>query len=62
MVVLVLTACPSGLRGDISRWMLEIAPGVFVGRLSTRVRERLWERTISLNKIRKSDNGLFGAQ
>ena len=40
MVVLVLTACPPGLRGDVSRWLLEIAPGVFVGRLSARVRAR----------------------
>lgn len=48
MVVLVLTACPSGLRGDVSRWLLEIAPGVFVGRVSARVRERLWERVVSL--------------
>lgn len=50
MVVLVLTACPSGLRGDVSRWLLEIAPGVFVGRVSSRVRERLWERVVSLVK------------
>lgn len=28
MVVIVLTACPVGLRGDLTRWLLEIAPGV----------------------------------
>ena len=50
MVVLVLTACPSGLRGDLTRWLLEIAPGVYVGRISARVRERLWERVCSLVK------------
>lgn len=50
MVVLVLTACPPGLRGDVSRWLLEIAPGVFVGRISARVRDRLWERVIALSK------------
>lgn len=44
MVVFVLTACPSGVRGDLTRWLLEIAPGVFVGRVTTRVRERLWGR------------------
>lgn len=48
MVVLVLTACPPGLRGDVTRWLLEIAPGVFVGRLSARVRDRLWARVVSL--------------
>lgn len=50
MVVIVLTACPAGLRGDVTKWLLEIAPGVFVGNLSTRVREKLWERIVSLVK------------
>lgn len=48
MVVMVLTACPSGVRGDLSRWLLEIAPGVFVGHIAARVRERLWARVIEL--------------
>ena len=50
MVVMVLTACPPGARGDLTRWLLEIAPGVFVGRLSARVRERLWQRVCSFVK------------
>ena len=44
MIVVVLTACPVGLRGDLTRWLLEIAPDVFVGHVSARVREKLWER------------------
>lgn len=44
MIVLVLTAVPAGMRGDLSRWLLEVAPGVFVGRVSRRVREMLWLR------------------
>ena len=40
LVVLVLTACPAGLRGHLTRWLLEISPGVFCGRVSARVRER----------------------
>ena len=48
MVVFVLTACPTGVRGDLSRWLLEIAPGVFVGHVSARVRERLWIRVTEL--------------
>jgi CRISPR-associated protein Cas2 len=44
VIVLVLTAVPEGLRGDLSRWLLEIAPGVFAGRVSRRVREQLWVR------------------
>lgn len=46
MVVLILTACPVGLRGHVSRWLLEISPGVFVGKPSQRVRERLWDQVL----------------
>lgn len=54
MVVLVLTACPAGLRGHLTRWLMEIAPGVFVGHVTTRVREQLWERTTTLCKDGKA--------
>ncbi|MFV0453170.1 MAG: type I-E CRISPR-associated endoribonuclease Cas2e, partial [Propioniciclava sp.] len=50
MVVLVVTAVPAGLRGFVTRWLLEIAPGVFVGRVSKRVREALWLRILELCK------------
>ena len=42
MIVLVLSAVPEGLRGHVTRWLLEISPGVFVWTLSARLRERLW--------------------
>lgn len=48
MVVLILTACPVGLRGHVTRWLLEISPGVFVGKVSSRVRDELWERVVEL--------------
>lgn len=44
MTIVVLTAVPPGLRGHLTRWLLEIAPGVFVGRLTTRVRDHVWTR------------------
>ena len=43
MVVIVLSAAPAGLRGALTRWMLEVSAGVYVGHLSTRVREQVWE-------------------
>ena len=43
MVVLVLSAAPASLRGAMTRWLMEVSPGVFVGHLSARVREQLWE-------------------
>ena len=48
MIVIALTACPVGLRGDLTRWLLEISPGVFVGDVSARVRVALWDRVISM--------------
>jgi CRISPR-associated protein Cas2 len=44
MIVISLTDCPPKLRGDLSKWLLEINTGVYVGNVSTRVREELWER------------------
>lgn len=44
MIVLVLTSVPPGLRGDLSRWLLEVAPGVFAGKVPRRVRDGLWDR------------------
>lgn len=48
MIVLVLTACPSGLRGFLTRWLMEISAGVFVGKVNGKVRELLWERTVEM--------------
>ncbi|MCG7206395.1 type I-E CRISPR-associated endoribonuclease Cas2e [Streptomyces arenae] len=42
MTVIVLTNCPAGLRGFLTRWLLEISPGVFIGDPSARVRDALW--------------------
>jgi CRISPR-associated protein Cas2 len=39
-----MTDCPTGLRGDLTKWLLEINTGVFVGKVSARVRDHLWER------------------
>jgi CRISPR-associated protein Cas2 len=50
MVVLVLSACPPGLRGYLTRWLLEISAGVFVGHVSKRVRELMWKRTIEMTR------------
>ncbi len=44
MVVLVLERVPESLRGELSRWMLEIRAGVFVGSVTATVRERLWQQ------------------
>lgn len=48
MMTLVLTAAPAGLRGDLTKWLVEISPGVFVGDPGARIRDRLWARTVQL--------------
>lgn len=44
MVVLTMTNCPPKLRGDLSKWLLEINTGVYVGNVNARVRELIWKR------------------
>lgn len=44
MTVIVLTACPERLRGYLTRWLLEVAAGVYVGHVTRRVEEELWSR------------------
>lgn len=44
MVVITLSDCPSRVRGDITKWLCEISTGVYVGNLSARVRQELWNR------------------
>lgn len=42
MLVMVLESVPVGLRGELTRWLIEPHPGVFVGHVSALVRDRLW--------------------
>ena len=44
MVVLSISDCPPKLRGDLSKWLFELNTGVYVGKVSARVRENLWDR------------------
>ena len=44
MVVLNVVNCPQQLRGDLTKWMLEINTGVYVGKLNAKVREEIWQR------------------
>lgn len=42
MVVFILEKVPRSLRGELTRWLLEPQSGVFVGKVSGMVRDRLW--------------------
>ncbi len=41
---------PVSLRGEITRWMIELRPGVFVGHISALVRDKLWEQIAKKTK------------
>lgn len=43
MVVMIMENVPIGLRGELSRWLIEPRAGVFVGHVSALVRDKLWE-------------------
>jgi CRISPR-associated protein Cas2 len=42
--VLLLSKTPARLKGALTRWLLEISDGVYVGRVNVRIRELLWLR------------------
>lgn len=44
MVVMILERVTPGLRGEMTRWMIEPKAGVFIGKMSAMVRDRLWEK------------------
>ena len=44
MIVLLVQRAKPSLRGELTRWLLEPRPGVFVGQVSARVRDRLWDK------------------
>lgn len=46
MTVIVLIAAPEGLRGHLTRWLVEVSAGVFVGSPSRRVRDGIWSTLV----------------
>ena len=42
MLVMILEKAPASLRGELSRWLLQIATEAFLGNPSRRVRDELW--------------------
>ncbi|WP_414170658.1 type I-E CRISPR-associated endoribonuclease Cas2e [Streptoverticillium reticulum] len=42
MITLAATAVPDHLRGALTRWLLEVTPELYVGTVSAKVRDELW--------------------
>lgn len=46
MLVIVVENVPPRLRGRLALWLLEIRAGVYVGKISRRVREMIWHNVL----------------
>jgi len=44
MVVMTLEKVPTSLRGELTRWLIEPYPCIFIGHVNAMVRDRLWEK------------------
>lgn len=53
MIVVVTENVPPRLRGRLAIWLLEVRAGVYVGDVSKRVREMIWEQC---DLLRESGN------
>lgn len=42
MLVIVVENAPHRLRGRLALWLLEVRAGVYVGKVSRRIREMIW--------------------
>jgi CRISPR-associated protein Cas2 len=42
MLVIVVENAPPRLRGRLAIWLLEVRAGVYVGKVSRRIREMIW--------------------
>ena len=48
MITVVTEAVPPRLRGRLAVWLLEVRAGVYVGNVSRRVRETIWQHCEAL--------------
>src|SRR3990172_1022878 len=44
MLVIVVENVPPRLGGRLAVWLLEVRAGVYIGKVSTRVREMIWKQ------------------
>ena len=44
MVIMIMQSVATSARGELSRWLIEPYPGVFVGHITAMVRDKLWEK------------------
>lgn len=55
MMIIKTTNVPDRIRGRLSRYLLEIDPGLYIGNFNNRTRSRIWSAIIS-------DDALFASE
>ena len=55
MVIIILESVPTSVRSELTRWMLELRAGIFVGNMSAMVRDKLWE--LACSKLGRKGGG-----
>jgi len=51
VLVMILEKVPERVRGELTHWLLEVKTGVFVGHVSARVRDKLWEKCTQAKRL-----------
>lgn len=46
LLVMILERVKPSLRGELTRWLIEPKAGVFVGKVSALVKEKLWNKCL----------------
>ena len=50
MVVMVLQKVSKSTHGELSRWLVEVKTGVYIGHVSAMVRDLLWEKCVKIKR------------
>ena len=47
MTILILERVTPSLRGELSKWLIEVQAGVFVGKINVMIQESWWDRAVA---------------
>jgi len=50
MIVMILEKVTPSLRGELTCWLLEPRSGVYVGHVTARVRDKLWDHCVKRSR------------
>ncbi|HCH50376.1 MAG TPA: type I-E CRISPR-associated endoribonuclease Cas2 [Proteus sp.] len=56
MIVVVTESVPPRLRGRLAVWLLEVRAGVYIGHVSARIREMIWQQ---INELAENGNAVM---